>query len=273
MRLVYFTKYDADLSPAELGEKAHRLGVEGMDLAVRAGHAVNPDNAAEALSEAVKVWQGQGLSCELVTAATDLVDPASGDAQRLFAACGQAGVPLIKIGYWNYRLGQDYWQQVDKIRAALTGFAELGRRTGVRACYHTHSGGCYGSTCGAMMHLLRDLDPAHVGAYLDTGHLSVEGERFEIGLAMVGEYLAAVAGKDYRKKLDTSTDPPTWQPQTVKLGQGFFNWRDGLKALGEVGFDGPFSLHGQYENLDQTQRDQWLVDDVEFTKRLLNELR
>lgn len=269
MRLIYFTKFDPQLDAAALGEKAQRLGVDGLDLAVRAGHAINPENVGGALPAARKVWEKQGVWCPLVTGGTDLVDPKSGEAERLFAACGEAGVGLVKIGYWRYQAGEDYWGQVDRIRGALEGFARLGERAGVKACYHTHSGGYYGSNCAGMMHLLRGLDPARVGAYLDTGHLAVEGEDFGQGLAMVGSFLSAVAAKDLRKRAEPGGDPPRWRGEHVKLGAGFFNWREGLAALREVGFAGPLSVHGEYSQADAATRDRWVTEDVQFLKRLL----
>ncbi|MFQ6049248.1 MAG: sugar phosphate isomerase/epimerase family protein, partial [Phycisphaerae bacterium] len=171
-----------------------------------------------------------------------------------------------------YEPGQDYWRQVELIRSALEGFSRLGQRHGVTACYHTHSGGFYGSSCGALMHLLRGFDPKLVGAYLDTGHLAVEGEDFTMGLAMVGPYLAAVAAKDLRKVPDANTDPPTWSGKHVKLGEGFFNWRQGLEALRAAGFSGPLSIHGEYEQLDQATRARWLAEDVELIKSVLGRL-
>jgi len=271
VKLIYFTKYYPDLSPGQLGEKARASGADGLDLAVRPGHAINPDNVAQALPAAVKIWQGDGLICPLVTADTALIDPNTPDARRLFAACGDAGVGLIKLGYWTFQTGQDYWRQVDAIRAALEGFGKLAGKHAVKAVYHTHSGGYFGCNCAGLMHLLRDQDPSSLGAYLDTGHLSLEGEPFRQGLAMVGEYLSAIAAKDYRRQPDASVDPPVWKRETVKLGEGFFDWRDGLAALSEAGFAGPCSVHGEYEHLDPAGRENWLMDDIALLRRLLGQ--
>lgn len=158
---------------------------------------------------------------------------------------------------------------MEQIRRALEGFSRLAERTGAKACYHTHSGGYYGSNCAGMMHLLRGFDPARVGAYLDTGHLAVEGEEFGQGLAMVGEFLSAVAAKDLRKSAEPGSDPPRWHGEHVKLGAGFFNWREGLDALRQVGFAGPLSVHGEYSQTDPATRDRWVADDVTFLKRVL----
>lgn len=271
MQLVYFTKFDPALNAAGLAAKARKVGVAGLDLAVREGHAIHPENVGTALPAAKKVWDAQGVVCAMVTAATDLVDPADAATVRLFEACGQAEVGLVKLGYWVFERGQDYWKQVDAVRAALEGFAKLAERTGVRAMMHTHSGPYYGSNCGGLMHLVRGFDPRWVGAYLDMGHMAVEGERFEQGVAMVGAHLSAVAAKDLRKVADYTADPPTWSNECVKMGQGFVNWVEALGALKAAGFDGPITVHAEYAKVDATMREQWLAEDVQLFKRVLTD--
>src|SRR5712691_2386658 len=171
MRYVYFTKMLQTLDLAGLVAFFKEVGLDGADLAVRPGYPVNPDNALTELPRAVKVFKDEGLVIGLVTAPTTLNDPESAVARTLFDACGKAGVPAMKIGYFPYQGGFD--AALSDARKRLAGFARLATKTGVRACYHTHSGNYLGSNGAGLRLLLQDLDAHHVGAFLDTGHTAV----------------------------------------------------------------------------------------------------
>ena len=163
MEIVLNSKFFPSLSAEELGEKVRELGYDGIDLNIRPGHPVDPENVADTLPGAVRAWSAQGLVCPLATAPVDMVDPSAPEVERIYAACAEAGVPRFKIGFWRFDEGDDYWQIVDRARAALDAFASLSERFGVQTCYQIHSGPCIGSNCAGLMHLIRGFPPEHVG--------------------------------------------------------------------------------------------------------------
>ena len=91
MKLLLNSKFFENLSPRELGEKILDLGYDGIDICVRPGHPVNLDNVHQTLPEANRIWQDQGLVCSLATAPVSLIDPTDPAADRLYAACAEAG--------------------------------------------------------------------------------------------------------------------------------------------------------------------------------------
>ena len=93
MKYVYFTKTLKALDLKGLIAFCKDVGLDGVDLAVRPGYPVNPDNMAKALPEAAKTLASEGLSIGIVTTETNLNDPASKVAKGLFEACAAAGVP------------------------------------------------------------------------------------------------------------------------------------------------------------------------------------
>ena len=252
MQALIFTKIFQELGVEETGERVKGLGFDGVDLAVRPGFCVSPANAPEVLPGAVETWSGMGLAAPLISLAVDANDPADPETIGVFEAAGEAGVGLIKVGYFPYTVGEDYWSLVSAARAALEGFAQLSERTGVRTVYHTHSGPNLGSNCAGLMHLLWGFDPALIGAYVDMGHMAVEGEDDEMGLAMVRDHLAAIGAKDARFiELGDPAAPAPWGKHFVFIGQGATPWNRVLTLLHSWGFDGPFSVHGEYTS-DQT---------------------
>src|SRR5205823_5385842 len=103
-----------------------------VDLAVRPGYVIHPDNAVSTLPAATKAFRDEGLIVGLVTAPTNVIDPGSKLARVLFEACGKAGVPAVKIGYFPYR--PPFEERLRQARASLAGFARLAAQTKVRAC-------------------------------------------------------------------------------------------------------------------------------------------
>ena len=247
MRFILFTKFFETLSAGALGEHVAGLGYHGLDLTVRPGHPINPDNVREALPPAARQWESIGLTVPLVTLPTTMNDPTHADTIAIYETAADAGVQFIKTGYYAFEPGMDYWATVDSARRDLEGFEALSSRTGVKSVYHTHSGPVLGSNCAGLMHLLQGRDPAHVGAYVDPGHLAVDGEDIDMAFAMCTEYLDIIAAKDARHVDDPRPDAPApYGRAFVFVGEGAAPWRRVLELLWERGFDGPISVHTEY---------------------------
>src|SRR2546423_14078632 len=101
MRFVYFTKMLRELDVKALVAFCTEVGLDGVDLAVRPGYPVRPDNVAAALPDAGKAFKDAGLAAGLVTAETSLTDAPSPAARPLLETCGQAGLPATQGGYFS----------------------------------------------------------------------------------------------------------------------------------------------------------------------------
>lgn len=247
MQLVRFTKFWEDLDVRQLGERARDLGYDGLDLAVREGHAISPANLTAELPGAVRAWRDLGVDCPMISSSTDLIDPDAADTVALFEAAAASSVPRIKIGYFKFNSGDSFEELWTLARRRLEGFQRLSRRTGVQTMYHTHSGQCLGSNCAGMRHLLQDYDPTHVGAYVDLGHLAINGEDVQMGLAMLRDRLSAIGGKDARHFPDERPDRRArFADGFVLLGQGAAEWPESIALLESWGFDGPITIHTEY---------------------------
>ena len=238
---IVFTKHQKDLSVEQLIDAMRAIGADGVDLCVRPGYPVSPETAAEALPPAAGAFRAAGLSIPLVTAPTDLTSASAPYAEALFRACGEAGVKLLKPGYWPAAT-DGYWDAVKAMQADVRALSELGRRHGVKPCLHTHSGTNMGLNAAALMHVLRDFAPEEVGAYVDVGHLAVCGEPPALGFAMAAERLSVVGIKDMDR---VRTDKGT-QTRTVVLGEGFVDWPQAMDWLAKHGFAGPLTFHCEF---------------------------
>jgi len=275
VKIIYFSKFDERLSVHDLGEKVKVMGFDGIDLVVRPGHPVNPDNVSEVLPKAQRTWKSQGIEAAMITTNMDFLNPQAPLAKRLYAVCNETNIKWVKIGYWAYKRGQNYWEEVDKIRKTLEEFEKLSRKYEVKTCYHAHSGPLYGSNCAGLMCLIRGFDPEYIGAYVDTGHLFLDGEDYEMGLAMVREYLCLIALKDVVYIKDEEDGELIDKRMFVKLGGGLVPWKKFFGLLLSNGYDGPLSIHGEYElrGLDKRIRDKWVEEDLEFIRSILKKVQ
>ena len=248
MRIIVFSKMFQQYEIDGLVFLGRDLGTEGWDLAVRKGHPVNPENVEHALPLAAKRLAESDQPVLAVTGETSLLYPTTPYAEPLLRAMDVANVRILKLGYFLFDPAKgDYWQEVDNVRRALDGWQKLARRYHVKVVYHTHSGmGYMGLNAAALMHLLRDFDPTAVGAYLDAGHLVVNGEPFALALAMVKPYLAMVGLKDYKPILQPSGDEQKLQWECVPAGQGGVAWGEVFRLLVKEGFAGPCSVHAEF---------------------------
>jgi len=272
MQIILFSKFLQDKDIPGLVQLAGEHGLAGYDLCVRPGYVVNPDNADRMLPELMKAFADAGLSVPMATAPGDLVDPGDATAEPLVAALGASGVPILKLGYVGYEPdeGVDYWTKVDAFRKALDGWQALGRKHGVKLCYHTHSGNCLGVNCSALMHLLRGFDPRYVGAYIDPGHLVVNGEPFAMALAIVKDYLCAVALKDLRIDCERQGDEGSHVRVFPVAGEGNVAWSAVFAELVRYGFDGPLSVHGEYDVQNPREWLEKLGPEIAYFRRKLD---
>jgi sugar phosphate isomerase/epimerase len=253
MKITFFSKTLKSLDVDGLMAAGERLGLEGWDLAVRPGYVVNPDNVEQALPGAARKLGGAGQPVLSVTGNFDVLWPHESGTRPLLRGMADAGVHLLKLGYFVIDPAkQNYWEEVERIREALVGWDNLAREYDVKIVYHTHSGqGYMGLNCAALMHLLRDFDPQYIGAYLDPGHMLINGEPFPFGLAMAKQHLAMMALKDFRPQLhlgDAQALPQgllEWE--CVMAGQGGVPWSTVFAELAKLGFQGPCSVHAEFE--------------------------
>jgi len=271
MELVFFSKSLQDHNIDALIRRGHDLGVDGYDLCVRPGYAVNPENVAEALPSAAQKLTAEGLSIPLVTGNFDLLTPEHPAARPILAAMDKASVRLLKLGYFRFDpRTQDYWSEVDKARKALTGWQGLAREYGVKVCYHTHSGFYLGNNCAALMLLLQGLDPQYIGAYIDPGHLSLEGAPFSMGVSMVRDYLSIVALKDPLREREAHGDEGSMTHEILQAGEGMVAWSEVFAELVRIGYDGPLSVHAEFKSPDRVAHLAAARREVAYFRRKLD---
>ena len=138
------------------------------------------------------------------------------------------------------------WQATrESVRKRLPHLVELGRKLGIRAGFHNHSGPIVGGTLWDAWEMLEPLDPQWIGVYFDPSHATIEGGKngWNLGFRRVSARLMMVAVKDYVWEKVKGE----WRTRWVPLGQGMVPLQPFLKLLAGARVPGPLSLHIEYD--------------------------
>ncbi|NHV98894.1 MAG: sugar phosphate isomerase/epimerase [Thaumarchaeota archaeon] len=265
MQLVLFSKMFQALSLKEFAEIAAETGFEGVDLTVRSNGYIKPYEAEEKLPWAVGVFESEGLKVPMIT--TEITSVNQPYAEDVFKAASENGVKYLKLGYWQYRGFGFLRRQVAEIRVELRKIQELSRKYRVTSAVHIHSGMFMSAEPTVVWLILKGFNPDLVGAYVDPGHMAVEGglAGWLMGMDILSRKIRIVSVKDY----GWFREEGEWRVRTVPLGEGLVPWRKVFEILGKTGFNGPVSVHSEYDSplaeiLKQTRKD------VEYLKNILS---
>lgn len=258
--LCIFSKHMGQFQWEEMAAKAKEIGFEGVDLTVRPKGHVLPERVAEDLPRAVEIIRKHGLSVPMVT--TDLKDASDPAARPTFEAMQKLGIPLFKIGYWQYKKEPNVLATIAECKRKFQGITALAGQYGLTAGLHNHSGNDVGCSVWDYREILAGADPKRAGYYFDPGHSVIEGGLFgwRVSLDIVLPQMKMVAIKDFHwSKVDGK-----WKNQWCPLGEGMVPWAEFFGTFAKAGYAGPLSLHLEYPGGDDLPS---LRKDLEFMKK------
>ncbi|WP_051248155.1 sugar phosphate isomerase/epimerase family protein [Inquilinus limosus] len=265
--LTVFTKPWTGPLP-QLADTVAELGLQGVELPVRPGYQVTPETVATGLPAAARILAERGLQIRSVAGPID---------EATIAACGEAGVPMIRICVAvDMAIGfratvEAYRRQFDALIPAL-------ERYGVAIGIQNHSGLQIGSAAG-VLYLIEPYDPKHVCAVLDMAHCSVAGEPTALAVDILADRLRLANFKSaYQRRITAPEEEAAYKVHWTTHQHAAYSWRDFVQALRKIGYSGAYCLPAEYSHPSgQGQRmgDEvlpFLRGDVAHLKGLLREV-
>lgn len=247
MQTVLFTKmfkgYDIDA----VAEHTSQLGFDGTDLLIREGFQVSPSDP-EQIGHAVARLAKSGLTVPMATIDHNNADGAG--TERLFAAIREAGISVVRLGYWPYGPEQGYRGLFEQARRDLDGLEGLARRTDLQMAIQLHGNTLHGSGAQTLA-LLEGHDPRYISAYPDPGNQTVQDGRedWRLTFDVLSPWLSCVGVKNggwFPHDL-TETGQRRWHSDWLGLADGMVPWDEIIAHLKATGFDGLLTLHSHYE--------------------------
>lgn len=244
-RICVFTDHldDSGYSWSEVAGMLRRLGVCGPDLTVRPGGLVAPDRVETDLPRAVAAFRDAGLRVPMIsTGLTSARDPA---AVPTLKTMGSLGIRYFKLGYYHYDDASKWQERVNAVRSDLRTLLPLAERAGAVAGLHNHAGATVGGALWDGWELLEPLDARRTGFYFDPAQATIEGgaHAWKLGFHRIASRLKMVAIKDFVWEKAAGG----WRTRWCPLGEGMVRWPEFFAMLARTPFEGPISLHIEYD--------------------------
>lgn len=237
--ITVFTKPWPDDSLPRLADKIAALGADGVELAVRPGYQVTPETIGRMLPEAVRIFAERGLVIASIASEAD---------ERAIAACGEAGVPLIRVmAPIDLQIG--YLASVDRHRRHFDALLPALGRHGVAIGVQNHYGNFVGSAIG-LLHLLQDYDPRRVCAVLDAAHCAVDGEPVAMAVDILKDRIPLLVNfkSAYHVRVTQPEDEAVFKVRWTTHRHGGYSWAEFARCLEAVGFAGTVCLPAEYSD-------------------------
>jgi sugar phosphate isomerase/epimerase len=241
----------------ELGEFVRGLGFDGIELPVRPGYQVEPQNVAKGLPEAVRVLADSGLKIASVAGPTD---------EPTIAACAEAGVPIIRICV-SVNAEKGYMAEEARLQREYDALVPILDKHGVIIGIQNHCDLCVANAMG-MRHLIEKYSPKHFGAVWDPAHCALDGERPELAIDIVWSHLCMVNLKNaiWIQKSPPDAAVVEWQHHWVVGRKGLCHWPTVARELRKRNYRGPVCLTAEYS--DHAATHALIADDIAFAKSL-----
>ena len=256
VRFTVFTKAWKMPIP-ELGRFVGDLGFWGIELPVRPGYQVEPENVTNGLPEAARQLADCGVKVHSVAGPTD---------EATLAACGEAGVQVLRV---MAPIGPEgYLATEARLRKEYDALLPLLEKHHVTLGVQNHCDRWVGSAIG-LRRLIGNYDPQRVAAVWDVAHCALDGELPEMAADILWDRLCMVNLKNayWRRKNDPQAPVAEWEHYWTTGRGGLASWPAVAEELKKRDYRGVVCLTAEYSDHDAV--DRLIAEDIAFAKSLL----
>lgn len=270
--ICIFSKHLQWLNYDEMADVCAKIGFDGVDLTVRPGGHVLPENVTVDLVQAKKAVDRAGLAMPMIT--TAITDPDDPVTKKILQTARDCGIKYYRMGYLHYKKEMAVDTCLEQYKPLLADLARLNEICKIHGAYQNHAGTNIGAPVWDLWLLMRDLNPDWIGCQYDIRHATVEGANsWPIALNLLHSYIRCMVIKDF-KWANIDGD---WRIENVPVGEGMVDFRRYFLMLKELNITGPISLHYEYPVLTESDNRLSLTDKkkktIEIMKRDLIKVR
>ena len=240
----------------QLGMFVHDLGFDGIELPVRPGYQVEPENVARDLPIVAKQLVECGVCIYSVAGPVD---------EATIAACGEVGVPVIRVMV-SVR-DNAYLAAIERVKREYDALVPLLDRCGVTIGVQNHCGNFVTSAVG-LREIVAQYDPKHVAAVWDVAHCALDGELPGLALDILWSHLCMVNLKNpvWQRTNGPEAESAEWKVYWTSGRQGLASWPNVAREIQNRDWQGVLCLTAEYS--DHSSVDRLIAEDIAFAKSL-----
>ena len=240
-KISVFSKHLQWLGYAEMAQVAAGIGFDGIDITVRPGGHVLPENVAEDLPKAVDAVRKTGLNVYMIT--TAIVDAEDPVTENILKTASALGIRHYRTGWFKYDEQTGVDDNLAIFKTKLEKLALLNKKYSITGEYQNHSGKYFGAPIWDLYTVLNRIKLPWIGSQYDILHATVEGANtWPIGLKLIKPYIRSIDIKDFQ----WSKKDGNWAAEVVPLGEGFVDFKNYFSHLKKLEIRVPISMHFEY---------------------------
>ena len=251
-----FSKHLQFLGYDDMASTAAEIGFDGVDLTVRPGGHVLPENVKSDLPKAVEAVRKQGLLATMMT--TRLTDVDGQVNRDVLDVAADQGIKYFRTDYFRYPEQVDVKNYLNKCLSSLQKLATYAKKKKMYATYQNHAGSQYvGAPLWDIASSLYQINSPYMGCQYDIRHATVEGGlAWPTSLNYISPYINSLVMKDFRWEEHDGQ----WKVVNTPIGEGMVDFPAYFKQLRELNVSGPVSVHFEYpmpeedNSLNETQK-------------------
>ncbi len=255
-----FTKPWQTYPIEKLIETVLGMGYNAIELPVRNESQVHPAEAEKLLP----IVQRQ-----LAQAGIRIDDVASSPEERVFAACADCGIRMIRVMFIPPTT-EDYIAQEAEYIRTMEKWVPLCEKYGVQVAIQQHQGRGAVSA-GDLIRIVGRFEPKHIGIVWDAAHSGLANENTEQSIDLCWSHLALVNFKNarmqmYGRRPDGSAE---FHSYFCAGPDGQTSWPRAVAHLKRKGYAGTWCMPAEYTGLTHEQEAEYARRDLSWLKQLV----
>ncbi len=254
-KVSVFSKHLQWLDYEPMAELAAEIGFDGVDLTVRPRGHVLPERVQQDLPRAIKAVRNAGLNVDMIT--TAITDPDDPLTVKVLSMASRFGIANYRMGYIGYDEKAGIAQTLEDLKPRMAALAKLNEKYNIHGAYQNHAGTRIGGAIWDIWELVKDLNPQWIGCQYDIRHAVAEGgTSWPVRMKLLLPHIKCMVIKDFF----WGQEAGKWRIINCPVGEGMVDFPAYFEILNQARFDGPFSLHFEYdlpgEDMGITRRKQ-----------------
>lgn len=228
-----------------MAEKAAEIGFDGVDLTVRPGGHVSPEDAVRDLPRAASALLKAGLPPLMCT--TSFASVKDAHFESTLDGIAAAGIKHLRMGYFRYDDKLHPAEHLQNIRRTLPALAKALEKRGLNGALQNHAGARHvGASMWEYWQLLQDIDPTVLGIQFDIRHAVAErGASWQREVDTAAPKISSLVIKDFKWVEDKNSGLP--KLLNTPLGEGWIDFPRYFEMMNEKNISVPISLHYEYD--------------------------